>query len=439
MDIQIEETGTLSYCLKVEASAEDLEPDIDRAVREHRAQLQVKGFRTGRVPVTLVRSLYGAKLAQEVVRSLLEEVFEDLVLKSGKYRVWEDSVQYEYDYEYGKQLKARITFAERPRFKLPSPAGQEIRFPTLKVTAEDVDKALEEILWNYGEVQPVNEGADIEEGDILTYDLQEIDPELNSPIVGTAKRDQELRLGEEGNALEAALRVAALDAQAGSVVRFEVGSDEWEAGLDPTRCRSYEARLTAVRRRQAADLTDELVRRVTRGQMPSTENFWEWVGGLVEDRLTPSHEDRCQECTAEVLLDLYAFEAPQLVIDRILDSVLQQEIARGAVDASAEGSPEDLRMRYWTVAERSARWIFLREALLIRHAIDFTHMDAYLVRAEVANQDMADCMYMNREMGEVKRRECMDPERVQNRILNRKLFDEMIGLFHVTYDDPEIP
>ena len=63
MEFSIEETGVLSYCLKVEVSAEDLEPDINREVRKHRAQLQMKGFRPGRVPVGLVRRLYGKVLA----------------------------------------------------------------------------------------------------------------------------------------------------------------------------------------------------------------------------------------------------------------------------------------------------------------------------------------------------------------------------------------
>ena len=436
MEFKIEETGTLSYCLKVEASAQDLEPDINRAVRKHRAQLQMKGFRPGHVPVKLVMRLYGKELAQEAVRGLLEEMFTDLVLDSGNYNVWKDSEQYDYDYEYEKELTARITFAEWPTIELQDPEGQEIELPTRHVTAEDVEQALEDILWNYGGLQQVEEGADIEEGDILTYDLQEIDPELSSPIVGTARKDQELMLSEEDNAIEVALRDAALDAQVGSVVRFEVDSDEWNVVRDPVSCRSYEAAITAVRRWQAADLTDELVRRVTREQEHSTENFRNWVAGLMKTRLRRRNEEMRQECMIERLVEMHEFEVPQLAIDRLLYSYLRQEIARGAVDASAEGNLEAMRERFGLAAERRARWIFLRGALLGKYGVDYSTTDVDLDVVELVTEELAESMYMNREPREAMKLDRAAGESVEYRVLSRNLFAKLAEVFQIKSDDP---
>ena len=302
MEFRIEETGTLTHCLKVEVSAEDLEPDINRAVRKHRAQLQMKGFRTGRVPVKLVRRLHGKELAQEAVRGLLEEMYEDLVLESGRYDVLHGSEKYDYNYEYEKDLSARIAFAERPAIELQDFEGQVIEVSVEHMTEEHVERALEDILWNYGELQPVSEGVDIEEGDILTYDLQEIDSELYAPIVGTARKDQELVLSEEVNALEDALREAALGAQVGSVVRFEVASDDAGVVLDIIENRNYEAAITDVQRWKAAELTDELVRRVPGMEEHSVDTFWDWVAVIAEAKLERRNEEIRQECMIDRLL-----------------------------------------------------------------------------------------------------------------------------------------
>ncbi len=436
MDFNIEEIGVLSYCLKVEVPAEDLEPDINRAVRKHRAQLQMKGFRPGRVPVGMVRRLYGKELAQDAVQDLLKEMFEDLVLDSGEYNVWEGSEQYDYDYEYETDLSARITFAEQPEIELQDFEGEEIEMPDDEVTEEIVERALEDILWNYGDLKLVEEGAEIEDGDMLTYDLQEIDPELRAPIVGTARKDQELTLSEEKSAVEEALREAALGAQVGSVVRFEVNLDGTGVVEEVVGRRSYEASIAAAERWQAAEVTDELVRRVTGSEDQSVDTFRDWVAVITEVKLRRRNEEVRQARMIDKLLEMHEFEVPQLATDRFLESALRRELARGAIDASIEGSVEALRARLEPVVERQARWIFLRDALLAEHGIDVSETDVRRDIVERAHGDVVDGIYMNQEPEDFLERDRTDPASVAYRVRNRKLFEKLADHFQAEPDDP---
>ncbi len=439
MEFSIEETGVLSYCLKVEVSTEDLEPDINREVRKHRAQLQMKGFRPGRVPVGLMRRHYGKELAQEAVRGLLEEMYEDLVLDSGEYDVWQGSAEYDYDYEYEKDLSARITFVEQPAIELQEVEGQEIEVPADHMTEEHVERALDDILWNYGDLQPVDEGADIDEGDILTYDLQEIDSKLGAPRVDTARKDQELVLSEEKNATETALREAALGAQVGSVVRFEVDSDDTGVVQDVVECRSYEAAITAAERWQAAEVTDELVRRVTGLEEQSVETFRDWVATITEAKLTRRNEEIRQERIIDRLLELHEFEVPQLVIDRFLESAWQRRIALYGVDWAAERSVNGLRRRLGPTVERQARWLFLRDALLEEYGIGVSEMDVQHDLLELAHEDVVEGLYMNREPEDFPEHDRADPDSVAYRVRNRKLFERLADSFQVQSGDPGAP
>ena len=435
MEFNIEETGVLSYCLKVEVSAQDLEPDINRAVRKHRAQLQMKGFRPGHVPAGMVRRLYGKELAQEAVRGLLEEMYQDLVLDSGRYDVWQDSEAYDYDYEYEKDLTARITFAEQPSIELQDVEGEEIEVPSDDVTEEHVEQALEDILWNYGDLQSLEEGAAIEEGDILTYDLQEIDPKLRAPIVGTARKGQELMLSKESSAVEKALREAALGAQVGSVVRFEVDLEDKGVVQDVVERRSYEASITDAKRWRAAEVTDELVRRVTGEEEQSADTFRDWVAAVTGIKLRRRNEEIRQATMIDRLLEMHEFEVPQLAIDRFLESALRRELARGTVDASAEGSIEALRARLEPVVERQARWIFLRDALLAEHGIDVSETDVRRDLVERAHGDVVDGLYMNQEPVDFLEHGRTDPASVAYRVRNKKLFEKLAESFQVQSDE----
>ena len=435
MEFAIEETGTLTHCLTVEVSAEDLEPDINRAVRKHRAQLQMKGFRTGRVPMNLVKRLHGQELAQEAVRGLLEEMYEDLVLNSGKYNVWAESEQYNYDYDYGKDLSARITFAERPAIELQDFDGQVIEVSEERMTEEYVEGALEDILWNYGELQPVSEGADIEEGDILTYDLQEIDSELRAPILGTARKDQELVLSEEVNPLEEALREAALGAQVGSVVRFEAAWDDTGVVQDVVGHHSYEASITAVQRWKAAELTDELVRRVPGLEGQSVDTFRDWVAVIAEAKLERQNEAILREGMIDRLLEMHEFEVPKLVMDLSMKTLVMQWMALYGLKWMTGRAFYGMRRRFAPTVERQTRWLVLRDALLDKYGLDLYTVDVKRDLTEIAHDIMIKCMYTNTEPEELLENGYPDQTSVEFRVLTNRLFERLADSFLVRSDD----
>ncbi|MBK8339592.1 MAG: trigger factor family protein [Flavobacteriales bacterium] len=69
MNIEREETGTLTATLKVKLTPEDYTPGVERALKEQRKNAAWPGFRPGQVPMTIVKKKVGkAVLVNEVER-----------------------------------------------------------------------------------------------------------------------------------------------------------------------------------------------------------------------------------------------------------------------------------------------------------------------------------------------------------------------------------
>jgi len=75
MNIVQEKIDSLNAILKVQLKPEDYKPQVDTAVRKYSKKVSMPGFRTGMVPINLVRKMYGkAMLAEELNRIVADSV-----------------------------------------------------------------------------------------------------------------------------------------------------------------------------------------------------------------------------------------------------------------------------------------------------------------------------------------------------------------------------
>ncbi|MGA7305173.1 MAG: trigger factor family protein, partial [Rhodothermales bacterium] len=81
METTITQVSPVEFELEIRAPKEVLEPKIDQAVRERRHHVTLKGFRPGRVPLSLVRKLHGRAISYEVVDNLIQETYKGEVLE----------------------------------------------------------------------------------------------------------------------------------------------------------------------------------------------------------------------------------------------------------------------------------------------------------------------------------------------------------------------
>jgi len=170
----VERVNATRVKLTVEATPEDLRPSIDHAYEHVAQQVNIPGFRKGKVPAPVldqrvgrpyilahaiqdgVNDLYGKALEAEKLRPLMQP--ETDIVSSPDENTFEGDLVINFEIEV------------RPEFKLPEYKGLKVKVDTIKVAKMDVDSELDALRARFGTLVTVDRPA--KSGDFTTIDLQ---------------------------------------------------------------------------------------------------------------------------------------------------------------------------------------------------------------------------------------------------------------------------
>ncbi len=159
--------------LNVEVPFEELKPSIDAAYKTVASQIQVPGFRKGKVPSKLVDQRVGRGYVLETaINDGLNGWYQAAVQEAGLRPLSRPEVEITEVPDPSStdgELKFQVEIDVRPEVELPDYAGIKIEVAAADSSDADVDKALDELRGRFGTLKSVDRPA--ADGDFLTIDI----------------------------------------------------------------------------------------------------------------------------------------------------------------------------------------------------------------------------------------------------------------------------
>jgi trigger factor len=150
-----------------------LKPSIDEAYKTVASQIQVPGFRKGKVPSKLIDQRVGRGYVLETaINEGLNGWYQAAVQESGIRPLSRPEVEITEVPDPAStdgELKFHAEVDVRPEIELPDYAGIEVEVAAAESSDEDVDKALDELRGRFGTLKSVDRPA--ADGDFLTIDI----------------------------------------------------------------------------------------------------------------------------------------------------------------------------------------------------------------------------------------------------------------------------
>ena len=173
----VEKSGEgLSRVYGVSISAKELGQKLDARIAEIAPQLNLKGFRPGKVPAAHVRRIYGRSLMGEVVEQMLSETSQK-VLDDNQLRVAsQPDLKPESDMDKvlagEADLSYELAVEVMPEFEPIDPATLKLERPIHEPTEKDVDAALADLAQQARTYEPrTGKAAKAANGDQLVIDF----------------------------------------------------------------------------------------------------------------------------------------------------------------------------------------------------------------------------------------------------------------------------
>ena len=176
-------TETLNEGLKREyaitVSAAELEEKVNEKLAEAQPEIEMKGFRKGKVPKKILAQVYGPAVRRDVAQRIMDDSLQKALTDKEVQPLTQPSVEpAELNPKEAFSFKAR--FEVRPEIEKVEWEGLEAKRKKAEVTDELLDAEIDKLREQHATEEPV-EGRGAEEGDLADVNLAfEIDGETNS-------------------------------------------------------------------------------------------------------------------------------------------------------------------------------------------------------------------------------------------------------------------
>ncbi|MCA4131251.1 trigger factor [Arthrobacter sp. M4] len=282
--------------LNVEVPFEELKPSIDAAYKTVASQIQVPGFRKGKVPAKLIDQRVGRGYVLETaINDGLNGWYQSAVQETGIRPLSRPEVEITEVPDPSAtdgELKFQVELDVRPEIELPDYSGIKVEVEAAEASDADVEKALDELRGRFGTLNPADRPA--KDGDFLTIDI-------------TATID-----GEEVDS------AAGLSYQVGSGTMLD-GLDEAVTGLSVDEDAIFDTTLVGGEHAGDAAQVKVVVKAVKERELPEADDDFAQLASEF-DTLEELRADLAKQA-AESKVVGQGVEARDKVLDKLLELI----------------------------------------------------------------------------------------------------------------------
>ncbi|MGE4524590.1 MAG: trigger factor [Sphaerochaeta sp.] len=355
-DKSIKELENSSVALTVTVTASTIENDYKAALQKYASTIQLKGFRKGKVPVSVLEGKLGKAIREEstfnTIEAALKEALESV---EDKYKPISFSIPELLDEESLLPFKADtdVTFTVKydvmPAFELPAYKGLTITYPKVRVTDEAVNAEIDKLRDQNAITIDKQDAAAM--GDIVTVDYVELD-EQNNEVPGTERKEFVFTLGSSSNFYQIdsdLVGMKAGDEKTFSKTYAEDSTVEGYAGKTIT----LKVAVSAVRYRDVPALDDEFAQDV-KEEYKSVADLTKATREKLEKALEAKLKQVKLNALSEELLKGTTVAIPASMIDLEIDQSWNRYVKQTGL--SEEQILQILQFQHKTKEDITAPW-----------------------------------------------------------------------------------
>ena len=183
MKIEQNRIDDLNFELTLTVAAEDYADSRKKRLAEFRKKAEIKGFRKGMVPMSLVEKMYGQNALVDAVNDVISEglnnyIHENNLRVLGEPLPSEEHIQNEW--EAGKEFTFKFDLAINPEVSFELSKEDEVTYYTITVTEAAKKEMRENLLRQYGSLE---NGEAAKEEDFIIVDFEQGDMKVEGTYV----------------------------------------------------------------------------------------------------------------------------------------------------------------------------------------------------------------------------------------------------------------
>jgi trigger factor len=375
-------TETLNEGLKrgyaITVTADELDAKVNEKLAEAQPEIEMKGFRKGKVPMALLKKQFGQRLLGESMQEAIDGAMNEHFEKTGDRPAAQPEVKMTNDdWKEGDDVNVEMTYEALPEVPEVDFSKIEVEKPVAKADDDSVDEALKSLAETAQNFEDKEDGAAAEDGDQVVIDfVGKVDGEA---FEGGAAEDYPLTLGS--NSFIPGFEEQLVGVKAGEEKAVEVKfPDEYGAENLAGKDAVFDVTVKAVKAPVAAEIDDEMAKKF------GAEDL-EGLKGQIRERLEAEYNGASRAVMKRHMLDkldeMVSFELPPSLVEAEAKQIAHQLWHEEHPDVQGHDHPEiEPTDEHKKLAERRVRLGLLLAEIGQKAEIEVT--DAEMTQAIMA-------------------------------------------------------
>lgn len=385
MDVQVAETGPCRRTLSIKISPEQVKDHLDQMFRAAAQQVDLPGFRKGKVPRKVLEKKFGDSIQAEakeqlVRRSVAEACQEHNLVTVGRAKLeglTEEPLTDTAPVEFEVHLDIR------PELELGEIKGLAATAESTDVTDEDMEKALSDLAAQKRTLEPIDDA--VADGDFARVDMVFVDADGNEV---STRQDAQINpnipvAGTEPESFKSQL----IGTEKGKDVTFDLTfPDTFENEAVRGKDGKVTVTVKEVLRVQDAPLDDELAKSF---EFETIDELKDELKKRIHEQKQINEKQRQGDALMTQVIELHPFDLPEgMVEDETTHGLAQFEqrlkeesgLDEEAIQQKLEEAKEPAREE----AERRVRMFFVIDAIARKYELTVNDSDVELEFQAVA-------------------------------------------------------
>ncbi|MTH79487.1 trigger factor [Paracoccus aestuariivivens] len=300
--------------------AADLAAQVEAKLKEAQPEVEMKGFRKGKVPMAMLKKQFGQRVLGDAMQEAIDAALRGHLETSGDRPALQPKVEMVdgENWKEGDDVVVTVAYETLPAIPDADLSGVELERLVVEASDEQVTEALENLAKNAQSFEDRKKGTKSKDGDQVVIDFKGmVDGEA---FDGGTAEDYPLVLGS--NSFIPGFEAQLVGAKAGDEVKVEVKFPEdyghpTLAGKDAV----FETTVKAVKAPKAAELDDELAKKFGADDLEALKT-------QIRGRLEAEYKGASRQILKRALLDkldgLVKFDLPESLVEAEAGQIAHQ-------------------------------------------------------------------------------------------------------------------
>lgn len=423
--------------LTVTIAKKDVAASYNESITKYAKNIQIPGFRKGKVPVSVLERKYGealkAEAASDLVEKALGDVFETIEEKPLPYA--QPTMEEVPVLDVTKDLTFSVTYDVFPTVKIESLDGITIKEPVVEVGEAELNKELQQIRERNAMVLDKKDDETAAKDDIATVNYCELGDD-GAELEGTQRQDFVFTIGSGQNIFKFDDDIIGMKKDETKEITKTYGDDFEDKELAGTT-KKIKVTLTALKVRNLPDLDDELAQDVNEKYKTLEDMKSDIMRNMEAIRDRRINEIK-SNALLEQLVEKYNFDLPKSMVQAELDHrwrMMAQQFGTTPEQldklVASSGQSKETMLTEWTGdAEKMLKSRIIVESLLKDRNITVTPEEIEQEMESIAEKSGVSVEEVKKHYADPRSKEYLIDDTKE-----QKLYKELFGQVTVTTGD----